>query len=318
MQRIGGRELEPIDEVVRKMTGGRKIEQDAEALLEKMLRLPRIHSFASAHAQIKRGNWLRNLSNLYQFAEDWEHCDHCPGLAHCPNMMKGFQPHLFEHKGAPSLTYAPCPLLRQEEQRRRQAALIHSYYVPKDVLKATFKTIDKRDPERAEAIAAAVDFVRDYLDRPQETKGLYLCGEFGVGKTYVMGAIMNRLAELRQIASLIVYVPDFFREIRGAIQEHTVDQKLDVLKQAPVLILDDIGAETMTPWIRDEVLGSILQYRMMERLPTLYTSNFNYEELEDHFSYSQKSGTEDVKAKRLMERIRHYTRLVKMGGRNRR
>ncbi|GAY75012.1 helicase loader DnaI [Sporolactobacillus inulinus] len=101
---------------------------------------------------------------------------------------------------------------------------------------------------------------------------------------------MKRLAERRHITSLIVYVPDFFREIKGAIQDHSVDEKLEVLKKTPVLILDDIGAETITPWIRDEVLGSILQYRMMDHLPTLYTSNFNYDELEDHFSYSQKAG----------------------------
>ena len=43
---------------------------------------------------------------------------------------------------------------------------------------------------------------------------------------------------------------------------------MDEIKQAEVLILDDIGAEQSTPWVRDEILQVILQYRMQEDLPT--------------------------------------------------
>lgn len=84
------------------------------------------------------------------------------------------------------------------------------------------------------------------------------------------------------------------------------------------MILDDIGSETISSWIRDDVLGAILQYRMMEGLPTLYTSNLDYDELEEHLAYSQKSGAEQLKAKRIMERIRHYTIPQYIGGANRR
>ena len=38
----------------------------------------------------------------------------------------------------------------------------------------------------------------------------------------------------------------------------------------PVLILDDIGSEMNTQWVRDEVLGPILQFRMLEELPTFF------------------------------------------------
>ncbi|RYM06906.1 primosomal protein DnaI [Sporolactobacillus sp. THM7-7] len=310
--------MEPLNALIQKIAAGRPFQQDSEKILERLMQNPRIRAFAERNAAIGKEQWMRSLTNLYQFVEEWDHCDRCPGFENCPNMMAGYQPHLFEDKGVPALTFSPCPLLRENEARRRQSELIRSYYVPKDILQATFETIDKLDPGRQKAIKAAVDFVRDYLKNPETTRGLYLCGSFGVGKTYLMGAIMHRLAERRHIASLIVYTPDFFREIKGAIQDHSVDRKLEVLKKTPVLILDDIGAETMTPWIRDEVLGSVLQYRMMEHLPTLYTSNFDYDELQDHFSYSQKSGVEGVKAGRLMERIRHFTTLIKMQGPNRR
>ena len=42
-------------------------------------------------------------------------------------------------------------------------------------------------------------------------------------------------------------------------------------------MLDDIGSESMTSWMRDEVLGRILNYRMHKGLPTFFTSNNNYD-----------------------------------------
>jgi primosomal protein DnaI len=310
--------MEPIQSLFKGITSGKNVQENWQRIANMLGDQPAIREFAEHHPDIDSAAWSRSLSRLYQFVEEQKHCAHCPGLEKCPNMMKGYRPKLVNDKGTPSLTFTSCPLLEERESKQRQSELIRSYYVPKDILQATFESIDKEDGGRQQALKAAGDFLKTYLENPEEAKGLYLCGQFGVGKTYLMGAIMNRLAERRHIASLIVYVPDFFREIKGAIQDNTVDAKLDVLKKTPILILDDIGAETITPWVRDEVLGSVLQYRMMDHLPTLYTSNFNYEELEDHFSYSQKSGIENVKAKRLMERIRHFTTLVKMEGSNRR
>ncbi|MCQ2008643.1 MAG: primosomal protein DnaI [Sporolactobacillus sp.] len=310
--------MEPIHSFFKDLAAQQAMQEKWDQLSGALKNNPAIRQFAEKNPEISSAAWTRSLSRLYQFVSEQKHCAHCPGLDQCPNMMKGYRPQLVNDKGTPSLTFSPCPLLHERESKEHQSELIRSYYVPKDILSATFATLDKGEGGRQEAILAAGEFVKDYLADPAETKGLYLCGQFGIGKTYLMGAIMNRLAERRHIASLIVYVPDFFREIKSAIQDNTVDAKLDVLKKTPVLILDDIGAETITPWVRDEVLGSILQYRMMDHLPTLYTSNFNYDELEDHFSYSQKSGIENVKAKRLMERIRHFTKLVKMEGSNRR
>jgi len=84
-------------------------------------------------------------------------------------------------------------------------------------------------------------------------------------------------------------------------------------------MLDDIGADSMSSWIRDDVLGVILQYRMQEELPTFFTSNFNMEQLEsEHLTTSQRGETEPLKAKRLMERIRLLSEEVSMSGENRR
>ncbi|GAF67049.1 primosomal protein DnaI [Bacillus sp. TS-2] len=162
----------------------------------------------------------------------------------------------------------------------------------------------------------ALDFAEN-VQPGEDGNGLYLYGRFGVGKTYIMGAIANRLKK-RHIETFIVYTPDFFREMKQAIGDGSLQEKLEALKTSSVLILDDIGAETMSAWIRDDILGAILQHRMLEKLPTLFTSNFDYDELENHLSFSNKGGIEELKAKRIMERIRHFSRAVEVKGKNRR
>ena len=58
--------------------------------------------------------------------------------------------------------------------------------------------------------------------------------------------------------------------------------------------------------------------RMAERLPTFFTSNFNFSDLEHHLTYTQRGEKEAVKAARIMERIRMISTPVQLEGENRR
>jgi primosomal protein DnaI len=148
-------------------------------------------------------------------------------------------------------------------------------------------------------------------------KGLYLTGNFGCGKTYLVSAALNELAKKdHQIA--IIYYPEFLRSLKESFGDsETYNEKFRLVKRTEILLLDDIGAETMTEWSRDEVLGTILQYRMQEGLVTFFTSNLTIKELEEHFSYSTK-GIEKVKAQRIIERIKYLTEEMTLISENKR
>ena len=88
-------------------------------------------------------------------------------------------------------------------------------------------------------------------------------------------------------------------------------------KNIKYLLIDDIGAENVTSWGRDEILGTLLQYRMNEKLPTFFTSNLNILELEEHLATS-KDKTDKVKARRIIERIRTLCEDIEIIGKNRR
>lgn len=113
-------------------------------------------------------------------------------------------------------------------------------------------------------------------------------------------------------------MPEFVRSIKDSLQDNTVNEKIAYFKEVDVLMLDDIGAETQSAWFRDEVLGSILQYRMMEKKPTFFTSNYSLKQLEKHLAITTRGGVEEVKAGRIIERIRQVSKEVPVFGVNRR
>ncbi|MGC4376138.1 primosomal protein DnaI [Fictibacillus sp. Mic-4] len=304
--------MESIKESFKQIPGYAKFQKDYNALKFKVLNDPTVASFIESHPELTQASIERSLPRLFEYIQEQANCANCPGLANCPNMMKGYQPKLGAGRNTIDLSYEKCELKLQEDKQKSIVSLIKSYFIPKEILEATFDKLHRIDKERKEAIFYATQFVTDVCSG-KETKGLYFYGKFGVGKTFLLGAIANKLAE-RQVQSLIVHTPEFLREIKNSLSEGTFQEKMDLLKKVPVLMLDDIGAENMSPWIRDEVLGVILQFRMMEKLPTLYSSNFDFDLLQEHFYCSEKSGLEEAKAKRIMERIRHITIPVFIGG----
>jgi len=246
--------------------------------------------------------------------KETDNCLHCKSLDSCCNTVKGYFPKLVTYDKNLDVVLQQCEKLKVYLQEKKQQSLIKSHHIPKNILTASFSSIDP-DEKRINAIEAAIDFCARFA-KGIPTKGLYFYGPLGAGKSYIAGAIANELIKYG-IESFMFYVPEFIREISDAILDNSISEKLLLLKEVKVLILDDIGSEFLTPWKRDEILGSILQYRCSNQLPTVYTSNLTLDELEEHFTYTTK-GSDLMKAKRIMERIRHFVKPLYVGGVNRR
>lgn len=279
----------------------------------------RVQSFLAKNPELKNHLTENRINELYQYKYQWNNCDECPGLDACPNIMQGFQPHLSVLRGDLEMSYQPCHLKRKDDERKRQESFIKSLHIPKEMLNVRFEHFEQDSKARMDAFNAALSFAES-VSPGESGEGLYIHGPFGVGKTFLIGAIANYLAD-EEISTMVLYTPDFVRELKNGISDGTYQHKLNRVMDARVLILDDFGAETMSSWVRDEVLGALLQHRMMENLPTIYTSNLSLEELEMHLSSTQQKGVEKVdqlKAQRILERIRHLNRIVAMKGENKR
>ena len=132
--------------------------------------------------------------------------------------------------------------------------------------------------------------------------------------------ILNELAK-ENVRSVITYWPEYLRSLKSSYSSsssYEFKDKYNEVKYAKLLLIDDLGAEGVTSWSRDEILGTILQYRMQEHLPTFITSNLNLKELEEHLSVSTTNKSERVKAVRIIERIKQLTIDAEMIGQNNR
>jgi primosomal protein DnaI len=90
------------------------------------------------------------------------------------------------------------------------------------------------------------------------------------------------------------------------------------LKFCRFLVIDDIGAESVTEWNRDAVLLPVLDARYEDGLATWFTSNCDYESLKSHFMYVRGGKEESLKASRILERIQAMCEIALLTGKDRR
>lgn len=286
---------------------------------QEILEHAEVQAFLANHAEELTMEMVElGLPKLFEYISQAHSCCGCHNTEQCTNYLKGFVPNLEIVRNSIDIEYTRCQQKIREDERREVANMISSMHMPKGILKATLSDLILDNRSRVEIVNLAADFVKQIRETGElPKKGFYLYGQFGVGKSFVLGAIANELASMK-VQSVVVFVPEFLREMKNAISDNSLQEKIDYVKRAPVLMLDDLGSETLTSWTRDEILGTILHYRMAEELPTFITSNFDYDGLEHHLATSQKGDYEVVKAARMMERIKAVTIPIQMGGTNRR
>lgn len=311
-------EIEPINNSLKKINIP-SFQERYEMMRRTTIEHPKVQQFLQENEKLVHKDMVeRSLPRLNEYISQSHECCGASNSENCTNYLKGFVPKLFIANNAIDITYQKCSQKLLEEERRNVESSISSMYMPKDVMKARLEQIDADTPSRALIKKASKNFVDYYRDKGQlPSKGFYLHGSFGIGKSFILGAIANELAMMR-VQSVLVFVPEFLREMKNSISDNSLQEKVDFVKKAQVLMLDDLGAETMSAWVRDEILGTILHYRMSEQLPTFITSNFNYDELENHLAQSARGDIEEVKARRIMERVKAITTLIEMDGSNRR
>jgi DNA replication protein DnaC len=108
---------------------------------------------------------------------------------------------------------------------------------------------------------------------------LVLVGDVGRGKTHLAAAIKNHRDQEHK-STLFMTVPDlldYLRATYGPQSDVTYDRGFDVIRNAEVLILDDYGAHSSTPWA-EEKLFQLLNYRFNARKPTVITTNVPFDQ----------------------------------------
>ncbi len=250
--------------------------------------------------KIEESLLMKYTSSLMDCVIERKSCRTCSSLNECSHQVKGYvlTPEMVDKRII--FTYIAC----SKYQKYLSSTKNITYFdIASEIKRASFEDLYKDDKARVPIIKYFKEFIDTYK-KEEKGKGIFLTGSFGSGKTYLIAALFNELSK-KNIKSTIIYYPEFLRSLKASFKDD-YQEKFDYVKKSPILLIDDIGAENCSSWNRDEILSPILQYRMEEELPTFFTSNFNLKELEEHLS-NTFSGTEKVKSRRVIERIKQLS-----------
>ncbi len=248
-----------------------------------------------------------DLVLLASYLELKKRCNDCRSLESCTQGTPGYMPELDKTKL--EVLYSPCRLKEIQLKKVHDDNLVESLFVPKNVLTANLRDFRTTTELRQTALNKVNIFIDSYIPG-MSPKALYLVGKYGAGKTFLLSAIANELKQ-KGCNSIIVYLPDLVRAMKSAIGDGTIEQKVRRLKEVDVLFLDDIGSEMNGAWFRDEILGPVLQHRVLSNLPTFFSSNLSLRELANHFS-DAKTEDDKVKAARIAKRIYDLADVVEL------
>jgi DNA replication protein DnaC len=149
---------------------------------------------------------------------------------------------------------------------------------------SNFQTSSGSPGERAELLrarATAERYVEEFLlpgGRFRES-GLLFMGPPGVGKTHLAAGVLVELVERFRVHARFADFTALLHQIQSTFDPSSPESKhavLDPLVGAELLVLDELGAQQPTPWVRD-ILYLIINHRYTRRLPTLFTTNYRLE-----------------------------------------
>lgn len=158
----------------------------------------------------------------------------------------------------------------------------------------TFETFDLRAQElprtQADNLRRALELAVAFADYPADWL-VFNSVAYGNGKTHLAASIANYVSNSGEPV-LFVVVPDLLDHLRASFNPNTnsrLDKRFDEVKNASLLVLDDLGTESATAWAREK-LYQLFNHRYNARLPTVITTAVPIEELDPRLASRMLDG----------------------------
>jgi DNA replication protein DnaC len=155
----------------------------------------------------------------------------------------------------------------------RMQRLISGARIPKRYQHCDLESYLPNDPTQKKAKADVIRFIEKY---PLIDVGLLFLGACGVGKTHLAVSLLKQIIVDKGDFGLFYDFRDLLREIQGSWNGISQTSELEILRPvltADVLVLDELGANKPTDWVRDTI-AHIINCRYNEKRLTVFTSNY--------------------------------------------
>jgi DNA replication protein DnaC len=210
--------------------------------------------------------------------DDVSSCEICHG-AHFVYPMK--------ENGKPDYSkFVPCICVEEKLKRERYVRLMRKCELPPRTEKMTFENFEKR-----QGLEEAYKEARYLAEGDTEYPWLTLMGDTDTGKTHLGIAAVRRWLS-RGIPARYAHVPLLLDELRRGFREdgdRSYESRFDFYLNVPLLMLDDLGTENRTPWVHEK-LDVIIDYRLMNNLALIVTTNSTLDDLPFRISSRLKRG----------------------------
>lgn len=291
-----------------------ELKQEREQLCRRLLKEPIVQAFLQS-AQLTESFVYENTYLLRDYVARKQVCDACVGLAYCQQEVSGYLLTLQPSAQDVEKALVPCRYKTTFETAiaHKKAFLLND--MSEEQLQYKLQDIDmSRESKKYNIIYHAV--VKSVSKN--ESKGFYLCGEPGVGKTFLACCYSNEEARKGKSCAF-VHVPTLIANLKTIMYDNPAFRKVIAsLKRVDILVLDDLGGESASTWTRDDILLPLLNERMEKNKKTIFTSNCNFAEIEEFYRLKSRAINDAVGAKRLVERIKALADEKVLDGMNRR
>ena len=168
----------------------------------------------------------------------------------------------------------PCPACRNDEESPARRDSLRRYSNLGALSRVTFAVTRTEgplpDPASRRMFAEGLAAAAAYAENPEGW--LVLTGPSGSGKTHLAAAIANRCIE-RQQTTFFIMVADLLDHLRAAYAPDSAmpyDELFEQVRNVPLLVLDDLGVHSATPWAQEK-LFQVINHRYNNALPTVVT-----------------------------------------------
>jgi DNA replication protein DnaC len=168
-----------------------------------------------------------------------------------------------------------CKVRERDEQRQEDLRRLSNLDT---FLDHKFEDFDPTITGTEEAFEAALAFAQE-----PDHRWLFLSGPCGVGKTHLAVAIAKYVMEWHNMSVYFAVVPDLLDHLRATFDPNAgsgYDDRFNAIRNAPLLVLDDLGTENATPWAREK-LYQIINHRYIEQMPTVITTNVDLRKIDE-------------------------------------